>query len=162
MGRLTKADIESIKNTLEKLRTETMDTHGRISLIDDENIYEAINAVEKLAHYEDMEEQGRLIELPCTVGDTVWDIAGAEIREQIVDGIECRTDGFYIYANEDEWLGKINELVFLTKEEAEAKLKELKPLPVLHGNTLPNSKEEAMKRLGLESNELKELEGDKE
>ena len=62
MGRLTISDIESIKNTLEKLRTETMDTHGRISLIDDENIYEAINAVEKLAHYEDLEEQGKLVE----------------------------------------------------------------------------------------------------
>ena len=62
MGRLTMADIESIKNTLEKLRTENMNVYGRISLIDDENIYEAINAVEKLAHYEDMEEQGRLVE----------------------------------------------------------------------------------------------------
>lgn len=28
--------------------------------------------LEKLAHYEDLEEQGKLIELPCTVGDTVW------------------------------------------------------------------------------------------
>lgn len=26
----------------------------------------------KLAHYEDLEEQGKLIELPCAVGDTVW------------------------------------------------------------------------------------------
>lgn len=28
--------------------------------------------LEKLAHYEDLEEQGRLLELPCAVGDTVW------------------------------------------------------------------------------------------
>ena len=28
--------------------------------------------IEKLAHYEDLEEQGRLIELPCSVGDTVY------------------------------------------------------------------------------------------
>ena len=33
------------------------------------------NVLEKLAHYEDLEEQGRLIELPCGVGDTVWIIA---------------------------------------------------------------------------------------
>lgn len=26
---------------------------------------------DKLAHYEDLEEQGRLIELPCKVGDRV-------------------------------------------------------------------------------------------
>ena len=81
-------------------------------------------ALEKLKEYEDLEEQGLLIRLPCRVGDNVWDIAGRKIREQIVDGIEYRTDGFFIYANEDEWLGKLNELVFFTKEEAEAALKE--------------------------------------
>ena len=30
------------------------------------------DAFTKLAHYEDLEEAGRLIELPCAVGDTVW------------------------------------------------------------------------------------------
>lgn len=30
--------------------------------------------LEKLAEYEDLEEQGRLIKLPCKVGDTVWQI----------------------------------------------------------------------------------------
>ena len=29
-------------------------------------------AIKKLAHYEDLEERGRLIKLPCKVGDTVW------------------------------------------------------------------------------------------
>lgn len=28
---------------------------------------------EKLAAYEDLEEQGLLVRLPCKVGDTVWD-----------------------------------------------------------------------------------------
>lgn len=31
--------------------------------------------LEKLAHYEDLEKQGRLIELPCAVGDMVYVIA---------------------------------------------------------------------------------------
>ena len=31
-------------------------------------------AIKKLAHYEDLEEQGKLIELPCKVGDTVYAI----------------------------------------------------------------------------------------
>lgn len=30
------------------------------------------NALEKLAEYEDLEEQGRLLKLPCKVGDTVY------------------------------------------------------------------------------------------
>lgn len=84
---------------------------------------------DKLAHYEDLEEQGRLIELPCALGDTVYDIAGIAgkgIRKQIVDGIEYMAEGFFIYANEDEWLGRFGDLVYLTKEEAEAKLKELR------------------------------------
>ena len=33
-------------------------------------------ALQRLAAYEDMEEQGRLIVLPCKVGDTFWYIAG--------------------------------------------------------------------------------------
>ena len=80
--------------------------------------------LQKLAYYEDLEESGRLIELPCKVGDTVYDIAGKKIREQIVDGIEYMADGFFIYANEDEWIGRLGDLVFLTKAEAEATLKE--------------------------------------
>ena len=34
--------------------------------------HDYISAAEKLARYEDLEEQGRLIELPCKIGDTVW------------------------------------------------------------------------------------------
>lgn len=80
----------------------------------------------ELKRYKELKENGRLIELPCVVGDTVYDIAGKEIRKQIVDGVEYTKDGFFIYANEDEWIGMFGDLVFLTKEEAEAKLKELR------------------------------------
>ena len=121
MGRLTMADIESIKNTLEKLRTENMNVYGRISLIDDENIYEAINAVEKLAHYEDLEEAGRLIELPCAVGDTVWAIRSDINRNTNEWEHEIRACEFKI-----SWIDGLGKWVFLTKEEAEAKLTELK------------------------------------
>lgn len=37
----------------------------------DVTIREVLN---KLKKYEDLEEQGRLLELPCKVGDTVWSI----------------------------------------------------------------------------------------
>lgn len=36
--------------------------------------HDYISAAIKLAEYEDLEEQGRLIKLPCKVGDTVWQI----------------------------------------------------------------------------------------
>ena len=104
---------------------DIFDTWDPIDVYD--NDYSKINfqnVLRKLAHYEDLEEQGRLIELPCAVGDTVYDIADKKIRKQIVDGIEYMADGFFIYANEDEWLGRLGDLVFLTKAEAEAALKE--------------------------------------
>ena len=33
-----------------------------------------IEYCEKLAHYEDLEEQGRLIELPCKIGEKVYEV----------------------------------------------------------------------------------------
>lgn len=82
---------------------------------------------EKLGKYEDSEEQGRLIKLPCKIGDKVWHISGRAIKEDVISGIEYSYDGmFYIWSNEDTWLGGFNDIVFLTKSEAEAKLKELR------------------------------------
>lgn len=79
----------------------------------------------KLADYEDLEEQGLLVRLPCPVGTTVWDICGMDIRENVVCGIECGKNGKqFLWANHDEWLGELNDLVFLTREAAEKKLEE--------------------------------------
>ena len=81
----------------------------------------------KLKEYEDLEEQGRLVKLPCKIGDKVWHISGRDIKEDVISGIEYSYDGmFYIWSNEDTWLGGFNDIVFLTKSEAEVKLKELR------------------------------------
>jgi hypothetical protein len=81
----------------------------------------------KLADYEDLEDQGLLVRLPCPIGTTVWDIYGMDIRENVVSGIECGKDGKqFLWANHDEWIGELNVLVFLTREEAEKKLEEMK------------------------------------
>ena len=81
---------------------------------------------EKLGKYEDLDEHGRLVKLPCKIGDKVWHISGRDIKEDVISGIEYSYDGmFYIWSNEDTWLGGFNDIVFLTKSEAEAKLKEL-------------------------------------
>lgn len=81
----------------------------------------------KLADYEDLEEQGLLVRLPCPIGTTVWDICGMDIRENVLSGIECGKDGKqFLWANHDEWLGELNDLVFLTREEAVNKLEEMK------------------------------------
>ncbi len=96
-------------------------------------------AITKLAEYEDLEEQGKLLKLPCAVGDTLY-----VLTEDSLDGIEetkCQSivllskAKLIVYApcQHDDWGGakwrfKITDFykkVFLTREEAEAALKEL-------------------------------------
>ena len=78
-----------------------------------------LEVTQKLAHYEDLEEQGRLIELPCAVGDIVWtyDIAGGK---SYIYEYRTPNEPMCILVK-DLWGIKF----FATKEEAEAKLKEL-------------------------------------
>lgn len=93
----------------------------------DDNCSLILDVCKKLAEYEQLEEQGLLARLPCPIGTTVWDICGMDIRENVLSGIECDKDGKqFLWANEDEWLGELNDLVFLTREEAEKKLEEMK------------------------------------
>ena len=78
--------------------------------------------LEELKSYKEAEEQGLLVRLPCPVGTTV---CGMDIRENVVCGIECGKNGKqFLWANHDEWLGELNDLVFLTREAAEKKLEE--------------------------------------
>lgn len=105
---------------------ESEKTIPLVKVLSGEYLYPAI---EKLATYEDLEEQGLLVRLPCPIGTTVWDICGMDIRirENVVSGLEYgKGDKWFLWANEDEYLGELNVLVFLTREEAEKKLKEMK------------------------------------
>lgn len=78
---------------------------------------------EKLAYYEDLEEQGRLVKLPCKVGDTVYkvDRVSEKIKQHKVIGFGDEQVAFdnYKYC----FLSLFGKTVFLTKEEAEAELK---------------------------------------
>ena len=75
------------------------------------------DALEKLADYEDLEEQGRLIKLPCKVGDTVYHVVQGRIVEV------SNVDLFFLLLSVAE--NRFNNSVFLTKSEAEQKLKEM-------------------------------------
>lgn len=93
---------------------------------------------EKLGDYEDLEEQGRLVKLPCKVGDTVFYISEKIILEYEVVGFSVdKTGARLIYGehhvdeNDETYscnlsVDRIGKTVFLTKAEAEAKLKELR------------------------------------
>ena len=99
---------------------------------------------EKLAAYEDAEEQGLLLKLPCKPKSEVFLICSRYTRCSFEDVpfeesscIGCENDcdshkEIYIHRNSSvdvEWivrnLNKFGKTVFLTKEEAEVKLAEM-------------------------------------
>ena len=116
------------KNRKNKEKNTIVIPNGFISSADCAEKYEQVAKwLEELKSYEDLEEQGLLVRLPCPIGTTVWDICGMDIRENVLSGIECGKDGKqFLWANDDEWLGELNNSVFLTREEAEKKLEEMK------------------------------------
>lgn len=102
-------------------------------------------AADKLAAYEDAEEQGLILRLPCKVGDTVWQmmfsgmnrkekkplygIYEATVTEVSVDFyrnllISTITNDTKKCKNKVT-ISAIGETIFLDREEAEAKLKEM-------------------------------------
>lgn len=84
----------------------------------------AIEALKKLAHYEDLDEQGRLTEAPCKVGDTVYFLDRGKIKQGEVFEISIHSDGILLHTGTQFCLEV--EQMFLTKAEAEVKLAELK------------------------------------
>lgn len=94
-------------------------------------------AIKKLADYEDLEEQGLLVRLPCKAGDTVYVPTRnfvSELRITLVS-VDTNEMAMYfswllnsgIYPNLDGFNGyDLGKTVFLTREEAEKKLEELK------------------------------------
>lgn len=89
----------------------------------------------KLADYEDLEEQGLLVRLPCKVGDTVYVPTRNFVSELRITMVSVNMHGTYfswmlnsgIYPNLDGFsVNKLGKTVFLTREEAEKKLEEMK------------------------------------
>lgn len=80
----------------------------------------------KLAEYEDLEEQGLLLRLPCKVGDKVYLNNYGVVVGDTLEAIETNEKGFLLWGRESLLLGYFGETVFLTKEEAEAALAKMK------------------------------------
>lgn len=73
--------------------------------------------LEELKSYKDLEEQGLLVRLPCKVGTEVYYILG------IPNKTPCAIDKCVFKLSD---INKIGKTVFLTREEAEKKLEEMK------------------------------------
>lgn len=80
--------------------------------------------IDRLAEYEDLEEQGKLLKLPCVPGGAVWIIENEKISKCGVSTVTVQ-DGRVSFCNAVYIcdLSDFGKTVFLTKEEAEAALK---------------------------------------
>lgn len=98
--------------------------------------------LKKLKEYEDLEEQGLLLRLPCKAGDKIYQISENFIEPCTVetifvsddvdkDGNHCNMAEIHYsrydcpYTSAEIYFTDIGKTVFLTQEEAEAKLTEM-------------------------------------
>ena len=103
-----------------------------------DNEYSKINyqkLINKLGQYEDAEEQGLLLRLLCKIGDRVYAVTRDFISEYTICSIETYNEGFFfnwrcekgVYTNIRGFTNyEIGKTVFLTKEEAEQALADMK------------------------------------
>lgn len=112
MGRLTPKDWENQSN-------EIWLKLGYIQMSDEPFRTFLSESLQKLAHYEDLEEAGRLIELPCAVGDEYWCTERDDGGEgPVIHKVHSEPFACLV---KDLWGIKC----FATKEEAERKRREL-------------------------------------
>lgn len=115
-------------------RLTSRDSKGNLCLCNKEvygNNQDIYNAIAVLEEYEDLEEQGLMLKLPCKVGDTVYRI----IKEfytrinKIISGKVYRialTDiEMQIFIDKWQSKGIYGKTVFLTQAEAEEALRKM-------------------------------------
>ena len=92
--------------------------------------------LDRLCDLEDKIEQGKIVELPCKVGQIVYEVQPMRARTQVYEITTGKWNGHYwwftwvvkdrkgIYGNVDGFSShQIGKTVFLDRAEAEAKLK---------------------------------------
>ena len=115
MERLTKRELIELKDGQKIVACNSKDDecndycmHGYCKWNDE--------ALKKLKEYEDLEERGLLIRLPCKVGDDVW---------TIMCGMTGKHPALFRQEFTLSMFSHFGTAVFLTKEEAEAALERM-------------------------------------
>ena len=95
--------------------------------------YTTGDSVDRLAELEDKIMDGRLVELPCKVGDKVYEVFKEHkppfIQETTIEKIVITEKGFKLRLSRNSVyetaISSLGRTIFLTESEAKAKLKEL-------------------------------------
>ena len=101
-----------------------------VRTINEDSLNVMQNWLDQLGAYEDAEEQGLLLRLPCKVGDTAWYVCRSGMYEVEIDSFVVNINLFVnvSYYIGCERFGKTltpYKTLFFTREEAKAKLKEM-------------------------------------
>lgn len=113
-----------------------------VTTVDDSLTKAGKNILTKLADYEDLEEQGLLVRLPVATGTNVYvvgsfldciydyDNCKATQKWKCEEDIQCEYERKSYYVKEIKFTSimknSIGKSIFLTREEAEKKLEEMK------------------------------------
>ena len=156
MERLTIPDVRVDENTtrrtmidVEAVREHAMDFYWRLKAYEDTGLMpdetramqeehfsglemaKLHSALMELKKYQEADKDGRLVVLPCKVGDVVYGFHGEKtILPMVAKWIETNTDGWHIavqYAPMAPRFYRFSDFgktVFLTREEAEKALEE--------------------------------------
>lgn len=129
--------------TLEEEITHITKVAAQLELDNEKMRSENYKLLQELKSYKDLEEQGLLVRLPCKIGDTVWDNDSGYPKSYEIKAFSYGYCDSYVEPDiEDEIIfyyenysgsitgafpmSEIGKTVFLTREEAEKKLKEMK------------------------------------
>jgi len=97
-------------------------------MVDELNEYRDIGTIKHLQKLVKAEQDGRLVVLPCKVGDTVFDMADGTPYETRVLSFSYFGDVFWACRTASSYpdLQEFGKIIFLTREESEAALKNRK------------------------------------
>lgn len=114
--------MTELENSIKVL---TEHTQHYVPTEDLEHLYAVIEAAEKVSKYETAKEDGRLVMLPCKVGDLVFKIfSQRDSFDDLEYDIITATNFNYTMIPE------IGKTVFLTYKEAEKALKDRQEKPI--------------------------------
>lgn len=110
-----------------KYGDNTYDVLDPIDIIDNEYTKENYRKlVSRLGKYEDLEEQGKLLRLPCKVGDIVYSVSlYSGVCSHEIKNFQFDKSGQYACSNLKFPFSDFSKTIFLTQEQAEEVLKEM-------------------------------------